>query len=452
MGNHQDLSGSFFHPSPSGLQRFRCGSELLGSVGPAFAAAQRRFSSTFSDQVFDEPTNPNLHLAKLQVEVEEMKGLIRPMEAKILRTPRLNASRLLDYCIENLPPRDQTTITDATRLSRLTKPFDTYRLEKEFRNCAAAVADSMGKWDQYYHPVAVVVGAPGQGKTEVLHWITVQYREAVDGPSIIKHEFAAKLKAMNTDGASMEVDHTPIKDISLAIPRLLVLRAFLLNPPPWADQGMVEDLLSVTVRAWTGYPTRDIVDIKPLFTGWQLSEAHPPCARKPRMEDLEAMDLVEETPCTMATGEALIKRGVRNGGAGVCFAFPKASDYPAIQGVVFGLLRDAKDATKQYPLAVQMSCFAGAGPTALVRRAQRAHEQMKQLGSSEGEYYVLLCGTNLPSTIPTDLPKGTLVVGDTFLEALCRPFGLGPAVLDAIRSTGSDETLDTLLEIEGNVG
>ncbi len=54
-----------------------------------------------------------------------------------------------------------------------------------------------------------------------------------------------------------------------------------------------------------------------------------------------------------------------------------------------------------------MNCFAGAGHTAAVRRAQRAHEHMRQLGFIDGEDYVLLCGTNFPSTIPTDLPKGT---------------------------------------------
>jgi hypothetical protein len=610
------------------------------------------------------------------------------------------AAGLFTWC-EKLRQRQQTS-TDV-RLSRLVKPFDTDRLENEFRTAAAVVADSMGKREKEGHPLPVVIGAPGQGKTEVLYWITGQYPDiaegpviTVNGPSIIAAEFRARLKEMepapapiclfatftqggpfvksevegkgieaaltsrvaawytqrewsadltahtgctlenliteirkkekggerrlvilaidelrkieeeqmlrdllnivaglshkqnhamlpmfpivscldvegvlsvrsksggplqpitllpcsprdmeevlrvarpkwnvgektlrnwifSTNGhyrsleklengsvikdgcmeafpaqlallrkiyqhesmlpkmtetveldpfhkkrmtlfqcacasnygifyaqvdlhaqtvipqlnmmcvantlRSIDGDNKPVSDFLLSIirkignlnaakeaeqivPLLPVLRAFL-KDAPW----IAEELLSVA-RVDIGRRV-----IKPWFIGWQPSDAACLCTRHLKVKDLENLYLtVDGTSET--SGDTLIQSGGANSaGGGVRFAFPSAKTYPGIEGVVFGLLGDTNDPSKQYPLAVQMKCRGEVRPGKLAEWAQLAHDQMMSLGFRAGEYYVLLGTANLSPTFP-DLPKGTLVVGPDFLEALCRPFGL----------------------------
>jgi hypothetical protein len=211
------------------------------------------------------------------------------------------------------------------------------------------------------------------------------------------------------------------KEIEQIVPQLLVLRAFLHDAP-----CSVLDLLSVAIRS-------DDKVIPPLFTDWQ-SPASRLCTRHLLMEDLKSTYFTEPPAeeATCDTGVSLIKL-TESTGAGVRLAFPRVQNYPAIEGVVFGLLGDANDPTKQYPLAVQMQCYSDGHPSEVVEWANKAHDHVQnKLGFRKREYYVLLCVTNLPSPAPT-LPKGTLVVGPEFLEALCRPFGLGSAVLEIIK-------------------
>ncbi len=83
----------------------------------------------------------------------------------------------------------------------------------------------MGSREKEYHPVPAVVGTPGQGKTEVLHWITGQCRDIVDGPTIIREEFAAKLKAMDPDpiclfatfNSTSMLDESELGDVEAAL-------------------------------------------------------------------------------------------------------------------------------------------------------------------------------------------------------------------------------------------
>ncbi len=137
---------------------------------------------------------------------------------------------------------------------------------------------------------------------------------------------------------------------------------------------------------------------------------------------------------TRGAGDTLIKSGRVE--TGVRFAFPTMADYPALlcSGlVVFGLLSDTNDPTKQYPLAVQMKCGGQVPADDVKEWARAAHDHMtKVLGFRQREYYVLLCVANLPSATSA-LSKGTLVVGPDFLEALCRPFGIGSALMEEIQ-------------------
>ncbi len=252
------------HRFVPGLQRAQTGLAVPRSVGTAGFACemtrtQRRFHSALNDPLTDALQTD---LAKLQAEVEGMKERLMAMEAvafkqgqvpkgqegfaeffesygieerkaeiraqiaridahrvridvqkadiRALRTqgnetPRLtNAAQLLEHCVRNLPRRNATKTEG--RLSRLVKAFDTDRLEREIRNCVGVVADSMCKRDKESHPQPVVIGTAGQGKTEVLYWITGQYPDAVDGPSImangpsiIREEFATKFEGMDPD-------------------------------------------------------------------------------------------------------------------------------------------------------------------------------------------------------------------------------------------------------------
>jgi hypothetical protein len=696
-------------------------------VACEMAKTQRRFNSALNDPVA---------VAKLQAELEEMKAKVRAMEAAAMAgnaIPRItNAGQLLQHFETTLPQRRGTKTED--RLSRLVKCFDSDRLEREVRNCVTVVADSMCKRDKEYHPMPVVIGTAGQGKTEMLYWITGQYPEAVDaplimrnGPSIIRERFAAKFETMDPNDArvdpdpiclfatfnqdsvfadselpdieaaltsrvaawytqrqwdvtltkvtgcslraliteirrkaeeekgerkvvilavdelrkisepakrsqlldtlaglsqaenqekrplfpivscldaagvfsvntetrrslqpitllpcppsdiddlldelaqrkwpgwdrafvrhqlfstnghyrSLEMlagrksvtagswtafaaqvavlrmiykhrsmlpkveeatvidpdgksqdrpstlyqcaseehygifygevdvqnkqvtprlnmmivansihdlpDNTKVplsdlllsiihkmgkvlaeKEIELIVPQLLVLRAFL-QDAPW----IVDDLLSIAIRTDKGVTVKN-----PWFIGWEPSDPGRLCTRKLTLDDLKGINLTEATGENWLTGDEVIKAGAKCR-SGVRFAFPKVSNYPGIEGVVFGLLSDATDGTKQYSLAVQMKCQANAKPCHLVEWARSAHRQMKKLEFREGEYYVLLCLTSLPDSTP-DLPKGTLVVGLQFLEALCRPFGLESAVLDTIRNKQGSTTQDTL--------
>jgi hypothetical protein len=185
-------------------------------------------------------------------------------------------------------------------------------------------------------------------------------------------------------------------------------------------------LLSVTTSR-----APDVVNVvKPLIVGWEPADGDSLCACQLDFRDLDGIDLVEAAPWNQATGDSLILEEAKKTRSGVRIAFHKFDYYPGIEGVVFGLLRDA---TKQYPLAFQMKCWSNASNSVLCDWANNAHKQMKNLGFCEGEYYVLLCVTlPLPPAIP-GLPKGTMIVGGTFLAALCRPFGLGSAVMETIR-------------------
>jgi hypothetical protein len=206
------------------------------------------------------------------------------------------------------------------------------------------------------------------------------------------------------------------KEIEQVVPQLLVLRAFLRD----GDSRSALDLLSVS-------------DIQPLFAGWQPSDTDRLCFRKVKMEDLKGIYLSEPKgeEGTRGAGDTLIKSGRAE--TGVRFAFPTMADYPAIEGVAFGLLSDTNDPTKQYPLAVQMKCGGQVPADDVKEWARAAHDHVtKVLGFRQREYYVLLCVANLPSATSA-LPKGTLVVGPDFLEALCRPFGIGSALMEEIQ-------------------
>jgi hypothetical protein len=237
-------------------------------------------------------------------------------------------------------------------------------------------------------------------------------------------------------------------DANQVIPRLLVLRAFLLDDSLSDDQWKVERHLSVTIQ-------RDGLDstvIKPLFSAWQPSDTDRLSFRRLKVEDLKAINqasIAEVAPRAVRAREDA--KSAAGNGAGLRFAVPKASSSPVIEGVVFGLLCDAQDATKQYPLAIQMKYHADVGESNLAESARRAHDHMQQkLQFCKGDYYVLLCATEFPPT--NELPKGTLVVGPEFLKALCRPFGLGPALWEFFQTqgTGSRGCTGYLAEVQQN--
>ncbi len=122
-----------------------------------------------------------------------------------------SAADLLNHCAGKLPECDRGKgSTDAERLSQLVKAFDTKRLERDIRKSASLVAASVSRLEKEYHPVPVVIGAPGQGKTEVLYWITGRCPNAVDGPTIIREEFTAKLKSKDPNRAPTAIDVAPI--------------------------------------------------------------------------------------------------------------------------------------------------------------------------------------------------------------------------------------------------
>lgn len=225
----------------------------------------------------------------------------------------------------------------------------------------------------------------------------------------------------------------PTKRLELVLPRLVTLRSFLFE-----KSVSLDILLSVKVKVEN--PDNTIPQthrtVLPMFKGWggdnDLTHVCTPVLKHHHLHGLES----EAPPYTQISGDALIKTTFKKSrdspDAGVLMAFPDLLNYIGIEGVVFGLLQDSRDSSKQFPMAVQLKCRGSkVNPCDLIGWATDAHKQMQHLGFRKGEYYVLLGGTMLPKA-GADLPEGTIAVGPEFIRALCRPFGLRSVIMQRI--------------------